>query len=179
MLILFGVWEIARLVQVSQIISNAAREGGRQSATGTQSASSVSGGNPTYQIQKAVGNYIQNAGLPIPSEGFTVKVSRFVGSNPTATSTCTGVVKMASSTSTFVDVTLSGTAPSTDPVLAADQFDTIVVEVNYPFKFAKWMPLNNIFSVSDNTTVYGLAKWPCMRDKPVAIDSTIPQSPLK
>lgn len=179
LLILFGVWELGRLVQVTQIISNAAREGGRLSATGTLSASNLSTTGSVYQIQRAVGNYIQNAGLPIPADGIAVKVSRFVSGNANAVSTCTGTIKISSTNATDVVVSLSGTAPASDPVLGADQYDTLFVEVTYPFKFARWMPLNPIFSLGDNTSVYGAAKWPCMRDKPVAIDSTIPQSPLK
>jgi Flp pilus assembly protein TadG len=179
LLILFGVWELGRLVQVTQIISNAAREGGRLSATGTLSASELTTTGTAYQIQRAVGNYIQNAGLPVPVNGISVKVSRFVSGDTSPVSVCTGTIRISSSNSTDVTVTLSGTAPSTDPVLGTDQYDTLFVEVNYPFNFARWMPLNPIFSLSENTQVYGSAKWPCMRDKPVAIDSTIPQSPLK
>ena len=50
MLILFGVWEIGRLIQVTQIISNSAREGGRQCATGNMSASDLTTTGTAYQI---------------------------------------------------------------------------------------------------------------------------------
>jgi Flp pilus assembly protein TadG len=34
LLIVLGIWEVGRMVQVQQIVSNAAREGGRQAASG-------------------------------------------------------------------------------------------------------------------------------------------------
>jgi Flp pilus assembly protein TadG len=173
LLVMFGVWEIGRLVHLTQIVSNAAREGGRLSAAGTLSASTTSGTNPTWQIQQAVGNYLQNAGFEIPSNGVVVTVT-----NLTKDIISTGTIKVDTNNSTNVIVTLSGTAPTKDPVLSADQYDTIKVEVSYPFSFARWSPSNLFFYMSDSTKVYAEARWPCMRDKPVAIDSSIPQKPL-
>ena len=174
LLILFGVWELGRLVQLTQVVSNAAREGGRLSAAGTFSASTTSGTNPTWQIHQAIGNYLQNSGLPMPSGQIAVTIT-----NTTKTVISKGLIAVSSATPPVISVTLSGTASLSDPVLNADQYDTIFVEVEYPFTFAKWMPLNPIFSLSENTKIYGSAKWPCMRDKAVTIDDTIPQSPLQ
>ena len=36
---LFGVWEVGRLIQTTQIVSNSAREGARQASTGERSSS--------------------------------------------------------------------------------------------------------------------------------------------
>jgi Flp pilus assembly protein TadG len=38
---LLGTWEVGRLVQVQQLLQNAAREGGRQCAAGFQNAASI------------------------------------------------------------------------------------------------------------------------------------------
>src|SRR5438045_3880819 len=65
---LFGVWEVGRLLQTHQIVSNAAREGARQASTGQRSSSTNHPQlpyNADYEVQKSVENYLQNAGLPL------------------------------------------------------------------------------------------------------------------
>jgi Flp pilus assembly protein TadG len=61
--LLAGVWEVGVLVQVQQLLSNAARVGGRQASTGL---------NTTTQVQQAVTEYLQNAGLPTKNVTVTV-----------------------------------------------------------------------------------------------------------
>jgi Flp pilus assembly protein TadG len=53
--LLFGVWEVGRMIQMYQIVSNAAREGGRQAATAKYT-------NP--QVQQTVLNYLLAAQVP-------------------------------------------------------------------------------------------------------------------
>jgi Flp pilus assembly protein TadG len=53
--LLLGTWEMGRYVEVQQIISDAAREGGRQASSGQMTNS---------QIITAVTNYVSFAGLP-------------------------------------------------------------------------------------------------------------------
>ena len=55
LMLILGSWEVGRLIQVSEIVNNAAREGGRLASTGLLTAS---------QIQSAVCLYMQQAGLP-------------------------------------------------------------------------------------------------------------------
>ena len=68
--LLIGVWEVGRLVQVQQIVSNAAREGARLAAQGytvkgdgtiTQIYKDSSGGTPN--VRDAVYQYLYAAGL--------------------------------------------------------------------------------------------------------------------
>jgi Flp pilus assembly protein TadG len=54
--LLLGTWEMGRYVEVQQIISDAAREGGRQASSGQMTNS---------QVIAAVTNYVKIAGLPI------------------------------------------------------------------------------------------------------------------
>jgi Flp pilus assembly protein TadG len=53
--LLLGTWEMGRLVEVQQIISDAAREGGRQASCGQMTSG---------QVATAVKNYVSIAGLP-------------------------------------------------------------------------------------------------------------------
>jgi Flp pilus assembly protein TadG len=52
--LMLGIWEVGRLVEVQQIMSNAAREGVRQAATGNYTAA---------QVTTIVNNYLTNAGI--------------------------------------------------------------------------------------------------------------------
>lgn len=57
---MLGVWEVGRMVQISQILDNAAREGARLAAGGYVNGTAVT----TAQVQTAVQNYLTAAGLP-------------------------------------------------------------------------------------------------------------------
>ncbi len=54
-ILLLGTWEMGRYVEVQQMISDAARDGGRQASSGQMTNS---------QIVSAVTNYVKFAGLP-------------------------------------------------------------------------------------------------------------------
>jgi Flp pilus assembly protein TadG len=58
--LLMGVWEVGRLVQISQILSNAAREGARLSAGGASNGTGVT----VAMAQQAVRDYMTSAGMP-------------------------------------------------------------------------------------------------------------------
>lgn len=68
--LLLGIWEVGRMVEVTQIISNAAREGVRSAANGNVTAT---------QVDTTVKNYLTAAGLN--TTGYTVKVYNLT-SNP-------------------------------------------------------------------------------------------------
>src|SRR4051812_24034582 len=54
LVVVLGIWELGRMVEVQQIISNAAREGGRQASTGNLT---------NEQVKAVVRNYMTQAGL--------------------------------------------------------------------------------------------------------------------
>jgi Flp pilus assembly protein TadG len=62
--LLLGIWEVGRMIEIQQILHNAAREGGRQAATGQLT---------NAQVQTAVIQYLQTAGLPTSNVVITVK----------------------------------------------------------------------------------------------------------
>jgi len=63
--LLVGLLEVGRMVQVNQIVSNAAREGARKASTGV---------NTYADVQTTVANYLTNAGITNQS-GLTVAVA--------------------------------------------------------------------------------------------------------
>lgn len=69
--LMFGIWEVGRLIQVKQILTNAAREGAR-----TASGAYINGTPVTVNtVQTAVRNYMTSAGLPTAAvSGATIQL---------------------------------------------------------------------------------------------------------
>jgi Flp pilus assembly protein TadG len=74
LILMLGTWEVGRICEVTQILNNAAREGGRSASTGQYTNS---------QVQTTVLNYLQNAGLP--SALATVTISDLTNPNTDCT----------------------------------------------------------------------------------------------
>lgn len=66
--LMLGIWEMGRILELQQVLTNAAREGGRAAAAGQMTAS---------QVQSVVNNYItyNNPNLILNSSQLTVTVS--------------------------------------------------------------------------------------------------------
>ncbi len=60
LIMMLGTWEVGRMVQVNQILVNAAREGARLAAAGYVNSVPVT----APQVQQAVRDYMTSAGLP-------------------------------------------------------------------------------------------------------------------
>lgn len=73
--LLMGSWEVSRLVEVQQILNNAAREGARQATSGQYSAA---------QVQQVMTNYLQDAGLPTTNVVVTIQDLTSAGTDPTS-----------------------------------------------------------------------------------------------
>jgi Flp pilus assembly protein TadG len=147
--LLFGVWEVARMIQMYQIVSNASREGARQAATGKYHSSQD---NP--QIQQTILSYLISAQVPahdtIPN----------------------GQVTLANTNCTF---NVQGRASGSD-VADANQLDPITVTVTVPVKNFRWTSAN--WYSTDATTISSTASFLCLRDVPLQVDTGIPGAPL-
>ena len=73
--LLLGSWEVGRITEVEQILSNAAREGARQAASGQLTAD---------QVKQVVSYYLADAGLPTANAVVTVKDVTNPSADPTA-----------------------------------------------------------------------------------------------
>jgi Flp pilus assembly protein TadG len=61
--LLVGLWEVGRLVEVQQLLANAAREGGRQASTGSVNVAGV---------QATVVSYLMRNNIPCSTSNVTV-----------------------------------------------------------------------------------------------------------
>jgi Flp pilus assembly protein TadG len=157
-LLLVGTWEVARLVQVHAILSNAAREGARVAAqgqiiniTGTYTQIVVSDTDPNNpDVTSAVKNYVRNAdpnfrsGLGIDTTGMTV-------------------------TFTFVD---SAGNPVSSPSQPWQGYkgQRFRVTATLPYDNFRWTTLN-LLNVK---TITATVDWMSMIDDPFQVNTTLP-----
>ena len=122
---MLGVWEVGRMVQISQILDNAAREGARVAAGGYVNGTAVT----VSTVQTSVKNYLTAAGLPATAvNGATISV------------TC-----LAATTWTDPYAALP-----LDPFTV-----TVTIPAGDPFNSLRWNLLNRITSVTQlSATVY-------------------------
>jgi Flp pilus assembly protein TadG len=144
---LFGIWEIGRLVQIQQVVDNAAREGARQAARGDLTSA---------QVQTAVLNYLQDAGVSTTGVTFTYMDNT---SPP-------GVLRTAP---------IDENNPALD-VSAASPSDQLHMAVNVPYKNVRWLAIN--LFLTDTTMMTATADWYCMKNQPLIMNTVIPQAPL-
>jgi Flp pilus assembly protein TadG len=179
-ILLFGVWEVSRMIQVAQAVSNSAREGARQASAG-QPASKVGvpAGKNSWAVQTYVARYLMNANLPTPvKRPFTVKVTNMTmkGQPSCTVQGIYGAGAGGSSLPNNLALTQQGADPTVDPVLNAARNDVIAVQVTYPFDEARWSPVN-LYVFFGTWDLSDTSYWPCMIDVPVTINASIPSQP--
>jgi Flp pilus assembly protein TadG len=83
LILLFGIWDVGRTVEVQQLVSNAAREGARLAAIGTMldPTTGYERDIDARDVQNTVTNYLTRNGLT--TMGITVQYSNLT--NPAAT----------------------------------------------------------------------------------------------
>jgi Flp pilus assembly protein TadG len=145
--LLLGGWEIGRLVQVQQIISTAAREGGRVAAQGF----TINSNNTSQQITVSSTN---PADLTVER---TVKdCLRQSGIDPTH----------AVVTFTYV----SGDTTLTQPYQAT-KGQLYRVDVTVPYNDFRWVSLD----LTNTVNLKGSTVWASLADDPFTLNTTIPQ----
>lgn len=146
---LIGTWEVGRLVQVQQIVSNSAREGARLasqavtiSSDGVRTEIHTSTGTPN--LKRVIYQYLVLNGLYQLAESDVT------------------------TTFLFTSGTLAGNA-SAEPYQGkkGDRYD---VTVTIPFNKVKWVNLGLV----NPTTVSFTVSWTMLVDDPFTIDQSLP-----
>jgi Flp pilus assembly protein TadG len=173
---LLGVWEVGRVVEVSQIMDNANREGARLAASGNWTSSNAHptmlapSTNNDYEVQQKVLVYLQAAGVNTTGASVTVtNVTRsYTGTFTAGTTIGSTVVSpgtdpAVNANPTAIDLT-SGTATIPNP-------DTLTITTTVPYSSASWVN-NNFFNFGANlsTTITCYS----VRDVPLAFSTVLP-----
>jgi Flp pilus assembly protein TadG len=161
-LLLLGLWELGVAIQAFQVVSNAAREGARQAATGQyQNGTPLTAGQwpASGTVANAIVAYLQASNLPVTARGSSnLNVLIYV-----------------------YDVTNGGSQTNQTTVLAtslggaAKQLDQIQVTVQVPVSNFNWVAANFLPSGSYVTATAGML---CTVDQPVVVPTTIPSQPV-
>ena len=142
--LMLGMWEVGRMVQVLQIVANAAREGARYAALGNLNINGVNTPITVAMVQQTVTNYLTGAGLPTAAAN---------GAQTTLTNL---------SNNTWTD-------PS-----AAQPLDEFQVTVTIPsgtaFNSLQWAALN----ITGNHQVSASATWFSLVDSQVTVSTQLP-----
>jgi Flp pilus assembly protein TadG len=136
-LLLYGLWEVGRIVEVSQILSNAAREGARQAAIGEKTPTTID----IPFVQAVVIDYLKSEGLPTQNAVVTVTNLGYPGyggmpPNPT---------------------------PSDNQPYDATDLDHLQVVVTIPYQDVEWVNIN--LAASPTSLLAGQAVWSSCKDR--------------
>lgn len=147
--LMIGIWEVGRLVQVQQIVSNAAREGARRAAqaytiNSAGSPTQVTLGSGSTTVTDAVYNYLYASGLTNLSKS-DVQVSF-----------------------TFLAPRSDG-SPATEPY-QGEKGQPFAVTVTIPWDKVRWVNLG----VINPTGVTFTVNWRMLVDDKFALDATLP-----
>lgn len=143
--LLVGLWETGRMIQLQQILSNAAREGARVAAqsqtinsTGAPTQIQVDTGSPN--VKQTVVNYLRQAGLNVTTSDVTVEFA-FITGDTTKTQPYQG-----------------------------EKGQQFRITVRLPITALQWstLKLTTINEMSASVT------WSCLVDDPFTLDTTIP-----
>jgi len=150
--LLVGIWEVGRLVELQQLINNAAREGARQASTGQYTAA---------EVQAAVLAYLQNAGLSTTDGTGATNVT------VTAVDLTTGGDPKGAAQMDHVRVTVAFPMDNAR-YLTSGGWTTKDYGV---VGFGTFVPVGTLLNAS--------ADWYAMSDVPVTVPTTIPNAPLQ
>lgn len=151
LLLLVGVWEVGRLVELQQLVNNAAREGARQASTGKYTATDV---------RQAVLDYLNNAGLPTTDSSGATNVT------VTAIDLTTGGDPQGAAQMDHVRVSVTFPMDNSR-YLTSDGYWTRDYGV---VGFGTFVPAGTMLNAT--------ADWYVMSDVPITVPITIPNAPL-
>jgi Flp pilus assembly protein TadG len=163
--LLIGIWEVGRLVQVQQTVSNAAREGARIAAQGytidaSGNTAQIRTGTGPVNVQQTVYNYLYAAGLTnlrpadvtVTFAFLTPRTTTYIplATDPPGTSWPAGSVP-------------------TDPCYG-DKGEVFTVSVSIPWSQVRWVNLGVVNPTSVSFTV----TWQMLLDDQFTVNATLP-----
>jgi Flp pilus assembly protein TadG len=146
-LLLLGLWQVGRVVEVKQLMDNAAREGARIASQ----AQTINLTGAPIQIHTSSG---------IPNVRDTVRDYLMAAGVVNATTVNDIQVNFAFT---------SGDTSRTDPY-QGNQGDTFTVTVQLPAQDVNWTPL----PINTVTTLYSQVTWTILIDLPFTVNTTVP-----
>ena len=157
MFLLFGIWEVGRMVEVNQVMWGATREGARQCSVGSDNIQTI-----TTNVLVYLMNAEPNA-FNIPA-GTTITLTK-------SGSTTVTVVASNGGSQVCTMKYQNITHPSQNDPTTASQNDKFMLSLSLPYHNIAWV--NGGFFMGDPTlsaTVY----WYSLIDTPIVVNPTLP-----
>lgn len=157
MFLLFGIWEVGRMVEVNQVMWGACREGARQCSVGSDNIQTI-----TTNVLVYLMNAEPNA-FNIPS-GTTITLTKSGSATVTVVASKGGAEVCTMTYQNMVH-------PLQNDPTTASQNDKFMLQLSLPYHNIAWV--NGSFFVGDPTlsaTVY----WYSLIDTPIVVDPTLP-----
>jgi Flp pilus assembly protein TadG len=160
-IILFGLWEVGRIVEVQQVAWNATREGARDASMGQANLQAVA----TNLVL-----YLQSAEPSAFGSGHTTSLIAPVitlPANSTGYTCWDNTANCELFTMSFSDFTYTSVA---DPT-GMQQLDHYRITVSYPYASVGWLP---VAYITGTTRMSATVDWVCMVDSPFTIAPYLP-----
>lgn len=142
--LMLGMWQVGRMVQVTQILTNGAREGARYAALGNLNIGGINTPITVAMVQSTVTNYLTAAGLPAAAvSGAQIQVTNL-------------------SSDTWTDP--SGAEPG-------DKFQvTVTIPSGAAFNSLQWCALN----FTGTNQLSASATWVSLVDSQITVSTQLP-----
>jgi Flp pilus assembly protein TadG len=160
-LILTGLWEVGRIMQVQTVMMNSAREAARDSSIGQDSLAAVAGNLLTY-LQSA-----EPSAFGVGHSTSLISPVVTMPANTTGYTVWDSTANQELFTMTFSDLTNTSIS---DPTLMS-QLDVFTIGVQVPYNSIKWsslVPVNGANRLTVSVT------WASMVDSPFQIAPNLP-----
>jgi Flp pilus assembly protein TadG len=162
-LLLIGLWEVGRMVEVQQVVWTSAREAARDASLGQDNLFTVATNLASY-LQNAEPNAFANGhATSLRAPSFTLPAN-------TVGYTCWDTTASPNKelfTITFVDITNGSVS---DPTGMA-QLDRYEIGIQVPYASIGWSTIPQITGI---TRLQATVDWVCMVDSPFQITPTLP-----
>ena len=161
LLIMLGIWEVGRIVQVSNVLWDGAREAARDASVGQDNLQTVATNELTF-LQGALPSAFN------PSHSTTLKAPVVsLPANTTGYTCWDNTANREMFTITFTDITQSSV---TDPT-GMTKLDQYQIGLQVPYASIGWTSLSQITGV---TRIYISVYWACMKDAPFQVSPILP-----
>lgn len=161
LVVILGVWEVGRYLEVQQGLDNSTREGGRQASTAKRTNAEVA--SAVYQYLLGVNSIVDNPTSLVSADTYTGKSLKRVYSGTTTGGTAYAFTIWVENLTADRDA------------LDALQLDVIRIKVSYPAQAVRWLSAGRF--LPNGSTLDAQSEWCSMADVPLVVPTTIPTKP--
>jgi Flp pilus assembly protein TadG len=160
-LLMTGLWEVGRIVEVSNVMWNGAREAARDASVGQDNLQTVATNLATYLQGAEPTAFRQGDGWALQAPTISLPA------NTTGYTCWDTTANVELFTITFTDVT----APAVNDPTLMSKLDHYQIGIQVPYSTVGWTALAQI---TGETRLSVAVDWACMKDSPFSISAYLP-----